>query len=641
MKILRIEITNFLAIGQASIELADQGLVHITGENNEETSADSNGAGKSSIGDALDWCLFGSCRGLTGNDIINTAAGKGTRVSVLIEDEDAHYTITRYRKYPKKKDVPEVEMVQNGNAVDLTKGTATLTQKEIIKIIGCSQDVFRAAVYSAQEEMPDIPNMTDKQLKNLIEQAANITVLDTAHQIAKERYDAAATKVASKQIAHDRLEDALQHSKQTFGALQREHDRWDNERASVLQEYERKARAALKDFKDAENDHKPEESDELDKKIADTQAKIDAVQSEVEREATLRSDYDRASQTEAMLDGRREQAEEAFKKAARALKNIEARVGKDCGECGKTYETDDIAQAKSIASKDLIEKRDAFNTADTKFKSAHKLSEAALEKLSEHQANMTDVSSENALLRNLEREKNFADNLVKEIASMRDDAREAAEEWKRQKSATNPHAKLLTDEQEQYDTTEKLLQASKKELGDLRLAAEYAAKQIEVFAPAGVRAHRLDEATPYLNERTAHYLGSLSDGAIEATWSTLSLTKSGDLREKFKVEVEKDGSAPSFKALSGGEKRKVRLACALAVQDLVARRASKNIELWIGDEIDDALDKPGLERLMSILEEKSRDRGTVMVISHNDIAHFARKSILIRKANGVSEVIVN
>ena len=78
-------------------------------------------------------------------------------------------------------------------------------------------------------------------------------------------------------------------------------------------------------------------------------------------------------------------------------------------------------------------------------------------------------------------------------------------------------------------------------------------------------------------------------------------------------------SAKTFKGLSGGEKRKVRVATALALQDLVATRASKPIDLFIGDEIDDALDASGLERLMVILEEKATERGTVMVISHNSL----------------------
>jgi DNA repair exonuclease SbcCD ATPase subunit len=114
-----------------------------------------------------------------------------------------------------------------------------------------------------------------------------------------------------------------------------------------------------------------------------------------------------------------------------------------------------------------------------------------------------------------------------------------------------------------------------------------------VFSPTGVRAYLLDEVTPFLNEQTAKYLGTLSDGNLTATWTTLVKTAKGDLREKFSIEVTNVTGGETFKGISGGEKRKVRIACALALQDLVARRASKPIELFIGDEIDDALDSRG------------------------------------------------
>ena len=108
---------------------------------------------------------------------------------------------------------------------------------------------------------------------------------------------------------------------------------------------------------------------------------------------------------------------------------------------------------------------------------------------------------------------------------------------------------------------------------------------------------------------------------------------------KFNISVTKTGSSKSFQTLSGGEKRKVRIACSLALQDLVASRASKNIELFIGDEIDDALDTAGLERLMGILEAKARERGTVMIISHKEMKSWFRETITVEVKEGRSYVV--
>ncbi|EPA8429196.1 exonuclease, partial [Escherichia coli] len=179
----------------------------------------------------------------------------------------------------------------------------------------------------------------------------------------------------------------------------------------------------------------------------------------------------------------------------------------------------------------------------------------------------------------------------------------------------------------------------KNELKSIQEQALLLEKARQVYSPAGVRSHILTSVTPFLNIRTAEYLNTLSDGNIVAEWSTMETTKKGEYRDKFNISVIKTGSSKSFQTLSGGEKRKVRIACSLALQDLVASRASKNIELFIGDEIDDALDTAGLERLMGILEAKARERGTVMIISHKEMKSWFREIITVEVKEGRSYVV--
>jgi len=158
----------------------------------------------------------------------------------------------------------------------------------------------------------------------------------------------------------------------------------------------------------------------------------------------------------------------------------------------------------------------------------------------------------------------------------------------------------------------------------------------QVFSPSGVRAHILDTVTPFLNDRTSDYLSQLTDGNINAVWDTLDTTKKGEIREKFHIQVSSLTGAQEFGGLSGGEKRKVRLACAMALQDMVASRASKPIGLFIADEIDHALDESGLERLMGLLDLKAKDRGTVLTISHNSLSDWIRQTVTVTKQDGLS-----
>jgi hypothetical protein len=81
--------------------------------------------------------------------------------------------------------------------------------------------VFNAAVYSGQEVMPDIPNMTDKQLKLLVEQAAGVDVLSNAYDLARERMLAKRLTRAQAQIGYDRANDRLTDAMRPANVSQR------------------------------------------------------------------------------------------------------------------------------------------------------------------------------------------------------------------------------------------------------------------------------------------------------------------------------------------------------------------------------------------------------------------------------------
>ncbi len=55
----RLYVRNFMSIGEVDINLKNQGLVLISGDNQDIQSANSNAAGKSSLFEALLWCYLG------------------------------------------------------------------------------------------------------------------------------------------------------------------------------------------------------------------------------------------------------------------------------------------------------------------------------------------------------------------------------------------------------------------------------------------------------------------------------------------------------------------------------------------------------------------------------------------------------
>ena len=95
----RVEINNFLSIGEASVELDNRGYVLISGINKcDLDNAQSNGAGKSSIHDAILWCLTGeTSRGA--KNVSNIFGDDGALVTCEFAIDDKEYIITRSKNH--------------------------------------------------------------------------------------------------------------------------------------------------------------------------------------------------------------------------------------------------------------------------------------------------------------------------------------------------------------------------------------------------------------------------------------------------------------------------------------------------------------------------------------------------------------
>lgn len=641
MLVTHLKIENFLTIGKASVNLDNKGLVLIQGDNRDDTSQGSNGAGKSSIADALCWALFGTtARGEGGDGVVNNKAGKGVTalVEVEIQDDGAHYKITRTRK--KGKGDLEIHRFDGGGWASLSLGTMKLTQELIDKIIGCSADVFASAIYAGQEKMPDLPGMTDKMLKMLIEEAAGVQRIEQMYRIARDEVSSASRSLDIISSNIQQLEAREAQAKTDLATIQANITKWEETHTARVKDEADKLTQLKADMdvaKDAYEKLALEEPGLVaeSKAINDRLARLSEYQALAQKAERLthqlRSEVTRAQDRVdlAVRDARQTKAK---------LGDLDASVGKPCDACGKPYCEEDLESVRASLRKSLevsvaeIKKLQADKaTADEKLS-------VALVKAKEAADAIPDTSEQ------IKRRDEVSDAL-RRIEAARQSYQQASK-WVRDKIGTlkavkaemNPHLAMREDYNKRLDAIVASLrdQTRKREEVEVSLAVKRAATQ--VFGPAGVRAHILDTVTPFLNDRTAHYLHSLTDGNIDAYWSTLETNAKGEIKEKFAISVKSKVGAHSFKGLSGGEKRKVRLACSMALQDLVSSRATKPIQLYVADEIDHALDEAGLERLMGILQDKASDRGTVLVISHNSLSDWISNSITVVKEGGRSRV---
>lgn len=638
MKFLTLEVENFMALANAKVELDQRGLVLIQGVNAGDSSAASNGAGKSTLMNSLMWCIYGeTSHGVKGDDVLSTGHEKNCRVKVTIEDEGKRYAIIRHRKHKEFKN----RLIVRGEDGDMTKGKDSLTQEFVERLIGASKEVFMASIYASQEAMPDLPGMSDKNLKTIVEEAAGVDRLTKAYAIARERANAAAARMETTKTKMDACLSLVESAQNELESAKTSSEAWERDRSErldvaradlvgaevTLTEVEMELRSLPEQIRDTENAigkerEKLASKEEHDAKLVKVRGAITDIRASIRITENI--------QKEAMQRAR------AFKVKA---EEVNTKVGEPCPTSGKAYCVEDLSTVKeSFVEQARSEISQAQASATSVAKYQEHL-EKALKIESSLVASTPDVSAIISRIEQLTKELGTLRHREKEVVAVEALVARARSEVDRITKETNPFLAVIKRHEESLAANKSNYGVLKTELKNIQEQALLLDKARQVYSPAGVRSHILTSVTPFLNAQTAEYLNTLSDGNIVAEWSTMESTKKGEWRDKFNISVRKIGASKTFQTLSGGEKRKVRIACSLALQDLVASRASKNIELFIGDEIDDALDTAGLERLMGILEAKARERGTVMIISHKEMKSWFRETITVEVKEGRSYVV--
>lgn len=644
----KLSIKNFLVIGEAEVDLHNCGLTLIEGRNEDDESANSNGAGKSSLVDALCWCLYGvTGRGVSGDAVINKKAKKECVVGVEVWTEGLNcYYIERGRKSKRLGNNLIVQhVIVDGNDVgsgcELTKTTVADTQALVNDLLGCSYEIFTSSIYAVQEKMPDLPTLTDKNLKTLIEEAAGIDKLQRASEIAHAKYQDCVRLTTETQGKIENLTSELSNNKKLLDDVV--YERETHIRNATI---ERAQQLRYKDLLESELKKAsalPVEAVEaIEKKKAEIQAKIDEY-SFIEAKGAEKQRLAMSAQSHCVMTKKEiEKEKEKIADLNKEINNLEAKIGTHCSECGKVYQAEDLETAKKAIETQIANKTKEVLKQIEDFKK--QVAEAKVlakdaEDFKKSMPNATELmSAMNELNERLKKNQDVQfqiDTQKRELQNLKKTIEATEEVTVKGETPYNKTIKTLEESIEKLKKDKKERESEHEKYAEQQKIAEAVD---ELYSRKGIRAHILDTVTPFLNERTAFYLNTLSDGEITATWQTLTKTSKGDFKEKFSIDVQSVKGANCFAGLSGGEKRKVRVATSMALQDLVASRAKKPIDLYIADEVDHALDASGLERMMSILEEKAKQFGTALVISHNSLRDWIDNSIVVAKRDGISTV---
>lgn len=187
IKFNSINITNFLSIESLEFEFKP-GRHLIQGRNNDSISISSNGAGKSSLIEAIPYVLY---REFPRRDVCKRGQ-KDCSVSLNLDINNKNYIITKYNNHSSHSGV---EITVDGENVT-SKGVRQ-TEKTIINAIGLPYPLFTSSIIIPQGYPVNISQMTPTVRKNIIESLLGLLIWEEYQTI----FTAASKEYESKLIA--------------------------------------------------------------------------------------------------------------------------------------------------------------------------------------------------------------------------------------------------------------------------------------------------------------------------------------------------------------------------------------------------------------------------------------------------------
>ena len=181
-----------------------------------------------------------------------------------------------------------------------------------------------------------------------------------------------------------------------------------------------------------------------------------------------------------------------------------------------------------------------------------------------------------------------------------------------------------------------ILLKQQEELKEETRTYKYLAKS---FGKDGVPAIIVENITQELRQFANQILEKVCHRPTSIDFVTQKKNDNGSWSETFEVIVTMDGTDFELRDLSGGEKIRISIAIRLAISHVLTRRRGSGINFLLLDEVDQSLDKHGVESLSNMIHLLSGSY-KILIITHNDMMKEKFSNIITVRRNGDHSVIL-
>ena len=568
-----------------------------------------NGVGKSSIPLILEEVLFNkNSKGVKKADIPNRHVNKGYNINLTFSVDEDDYEIDVNRKTNIK-----CKLLKNGK--DISSHTATNTYKTVEDLLKLDFKTFTQLVYQNTNASLQFLTATDTNRKKFLIDLLNLDQYVEFFEVFKEE-----TRLSSQQLAH-----LNGKSEQIVSWL--------------------------------------ENNNSMDMTLL---PKVDLPKISEEDEETLRSlliEIENISE-----NNRKILANENYKKA---LRNINITEYQNLISNGKIEDTEfmreslgewksELAREKNMRSKyeQLRNSEEAecptceqpidFEFIERQYEEHNKSAEYISGEITKISEKIEKAEQNNKLLQHAEQQIDEWEKLYKSIdqslptkTAIKDELedkvvilktkiqaeRGALEEAIEENTKIERHNTKVSIWQEQSEDYETQLEEVTSGIIDEEARNTYLEVLKKAFSTNGLLAYKIESLVKDLEELANKYLAELSDGRFN-----LQFVINND---KLNVEVDDNGKAVEILALSSGELARVNIATLIAIRKLMASISKSRINILFLDEVTQALDEQGKEKVVEVL--LGEDNLNTFMVSHG-WTHPLLAKIEVIKENNMSHL---
>lgn len=620
MKILfkKIDIENFMSLGDASVLLDDAGYTLVSGiNNNPDDLAKSNGSGKSSIFEAIVWCLTGDT--MRGNkNIVNQNRDGGTAVTLEFDCDGKSYVLLRSKEHSVHK--TNLKIMINGE--DKSGKGIRDSEKLLAEYLPDLTPSLIGSVIILGQGLPNrFTHNSPSGRKDVLEKLCKS---DFMIQDLKDRISSRKTELSN--LLRTAEDDILQN----------------NTKLTVAIESLGKYKVELLEL---------QHQTSFDEDILEAHRKLNTLNEEQTDNATkyeqLQTQHDAIVELQRLLVAEKYAALEAVRleynpkieEAKKDVSETQLKLNAARAELSRLQSITDVCptcgqKLPDVQKPDTTDVENSINTYNNEILRLGEVQRSITEQFNTAQTNVSKQFEEKdiAYSKDIRTLKGAMNDLYGLNVQIQYRIRELESEIQRLVLRKENHSESLRKVGESIETTEHNIKLYESEIErSNQLKADYQSRLdiISKFNTAVTRDFRgylLSNVITFINETAKKYSQSIFETDL------IEFTLDGN-----NISISYAGK--EYEALSGGERQKVDLIVQFSIREMLCFHTGFSTNLIVLDEIFDNLDDLGCSKVIDLIADKLVDISSIYIITHHNsylnIPCDAELTI-VKDASGVS-----